>query len=217
MGQDNIITNSDYRPWELDQEFRNVSAAIRGYTLVDVYRNFELWEAVERVARYGDHSIIEVGAYRGGTAATMTKKAQMLGIKKPVIVCDTFKGCVKGEGDYMNGAHRADRKTVEELFAKMNLTNHKILEGIFPDETANQLDPNTTFSLLHVDVDNYRSTKDVVDYIWPRMIVGGIIMCDDYGNKLCPGVIKWMKEQSKMDDRVAFYNLNGHGIVVKIK
>ncbi|MFC3691821.1 TylF/MycF family methyltransferase [Chenggangzhangella methanolivorans] len=44
-----------------------------------------------------------------------------------------------------------------------------------------------TFALLHVDVDLYRPTVDSLEFFWPRMVPGAVVVCDDYGSRKCPG------------------------------
>ena len=92
----------------------------------------------------------------------------------------------------------------------------EILQGIFPEETAH-LAAEGKFRFCHIDVDVYRSAKDVADWIWEKMVVGGIIVYDDYGFQRTVGITQHVEEQKLKDDRVLVYNLNGHGIVVKTK
>ena len=63
----------------------------------------------------------------------------------------------------------------------LGLKNYRILEGIFPDQTAHQIPADERFRLCHIDVDVYDSAKDVVNWIWDRMVPGGLIIYDDYG------------------------------------
>ncbi|MFJ5487135.1 TylF/MycF/NovP-related O-methyltransferase [Hansschlegelia beijingensis] len=44
-----------------------------------------------------------------------------------------------------------------------------------------------TFALLHVDVDLYQPTRDALEFFWPRLAPGGMVVCDDYGSRKCPG------------------------------
>jgi O-methyltransferase len=37
-----------------------------------------------------------------------------------------------------------------------------------------------TYRFVHVDVDLYQPTRDSLGYFWPRMVSGGVIVCDDY-------------------------------------
>jgi hypothetical protein len=68
----------------------------------------------------------------------------------------------------------------------------------------------------HIDVDVYESAKGVVEWLWHRLKVGGIIVFDDFGFNTCNGVTKFVNEQKLLDDRVVIHNLNGHAVMVKI-
>lgn len=43
------------------------------------------------------------------------------------------------------------------------------------------------FCFVHVDVDLFQPTRDSLEFFYPRMVRGGIILCDDYGFTSCPG------------------------------
>ena len=42
-------------------------------------------------------------------------------------------------------------------------------------------------AFAHIDVDIYRSILDCLEFIWPRMVLGGFMVFDDYGFPSCPG------------------------------
>jgi O-methyltransferase len=96
------------------------------------------------------------------------------------------------------------------------LTNAEILPGIFPEETGHEL-TNKRFRFCHVDVDVYQSGLDILNWIWPKMVVGGMMVYDDYGFFGCEGITLLVEEQKTMEDRLVIYNLNGHAIVIKLK
>lgn len=209
-----------YSPWNKDDLFQKALAAIEGFTLVDKYRCFELWKLVEQVAKLGSGSIIEIGVWRGGTGALIASQAKHCGISDRVFLCDTFAGVVKAGGKdsvYKSGEHAdTDRRTVEELIlTRMKLNNVDILEGIFPDQTGHRVE-GLQFRLCHIDVDVYQSAKDVADWIWDKIVPGGIIVYDDYGYQGCDGITKYVDEQMMYRDRLVIYNLNGHAIVLKL-
>ena len=206
-----------YAPWRSDPEFRSVYEAVRGNTLVDVWRCHELWSILGEL-REVPGSIVEVGVWRGGTGALLAARASSLGIEGRVYLCDTWRGVVKsGEIDvyYRDGKHDdASRSDVETLLSGLSLRNVELLEGIFPDETGDRIS-EPTIRLCHCDVDVYQSARDVLDWVWPRLSPGGVVVFDDYGFPACPGVTKLVDEQRLRDDRFVLHNLNGHGIVVK--
>jgi hypothetical protein len=46
------------------------------------------------------------------------------------------------------------------------------------------------FGFVHVDLDLHDSTRDAFQYFYPRMLRGGLMLCDDYGFSSCPGVTR---------------------------
>jgi hypothetical protein len=55
--------------------------------------------------------------------------------------------------------------------------------GIFPDSARGL--GNERFSFIHLDLDLEPSTRDALDFFYPRLLPGGIIVGDDYHD---PGV-----------------------------
>lgn len=121
-----------------------------------------------------------------------------------------------GAGPGLPGREHADTsaRTVERLLASRNLTNARILEGVFPEETG-PLVEGSNFRLCHVDMDVYRSARDAAEWLWPRLVPGGMVVYDDYGFEGCAGVTRYVDEQASGPDRVVVRNLNGHAVVVK--
>ena len=211
---------ANYSPWNTDSEFLTTYGVIQHNTLVDIYRCYELWTLVEQAGKLAG-GILEVGVWRGGTGALIARKAVLSGIEDPVYLCDTFSGVVKaGEHDthYKGGEHAdTSQGTVEGLIRTLNLRNVRILNGVFPEETAHLIESGTRFRLCHVDVDVYESAKGVMAWIWDRMVPGGIVVYDDYGYSPCEGINTYVNEQRNENDRLVLHNLNGHAIVVKLQ
>jgi O-methyltransferase len=216
-----VSPSATYAPWNMDALFLATYEEVKSYTLVDLYRCWELWTLVEQSAKL-EGDLIEIGVWRGGTGAIMAKKAMSCGIDGLVYLCDTFRGVVKaGSNDtrYKGGEHANTSRQMVELLIhdRLRLDNVRILEGIFPDETAYLVEgQRTRFRLCHIDVDVYQSAKDIIDWIWERMVVGGMIVYDDYGFNGCQGITKFVNEQSTARDRLVLHNLNGHALVVKL-
>jgi O-methyltransferase len=210
-----IIPFATYAPWANDEEFLMTYNVIKDFTLVDKYRCYELWHAAKQVARLqGD--VIEIGVWKGGTGALITK-ASKSNSNSNVFLCDTFEGVVKaGENDsrYKGGEHAdTNEDIVKGLLATLKLSNATILKGIFPDDYRSQMETKT-YKFCHIDVDVYSSAKDIFDFIWPRMAVGGVVLFDDCGFHGCDGVTRLFNEID-VANGFKIYNLNGHGIVTK--
>jgi O-methyltransferase len=214
-----VLPNATYSPWNLDKAFIAAYSQIKDATLVDKYRCFELWRLVEQCAKLEGGALIEVGVWRGGTAALIATQARNLGLRDKVYACDTFSGVVKAgdeDPDYVGGEHAdTSQRSVEELFYDtLNLGNIEVLTGIFPEETGGQVE-NLEFRFCHIDVDVYQSAKDVTEWIWERLVPGGMIVYDDYGWDTTPGIARYVDAQLPFNDRIVLHNLNGHAIVIK--
>lgn len=63
--------------------------------------------------------------------------------------------------------------------------NVQIHPGAFKEICAKVTD--AAFSLVHIDVDIYRSTVNCLEFFWPRLSDGGVIVVDDCGFVACQG------------------------------
>jgi O-methyltransferase len=206
-----VIPFASYSPWLIDEPFQAVFGAVFDHTLLDTYRLYELWQLVRQL---GPGDLLEVGVWRGGSGALMAAAAP----DKTVFLCDTFNGVVNAsdqDSTYRGGEH-ADTSTqiVSQLVDRLGLTNVKILRGIFPQQTAHIID-DLTFALCHIDVDVYESARRTIDWVWPRLAVGGVVVYDDYGYWQCSGITTLVNERLGLPGSVTIHNLNGHAVVVK--
>lgn len=69
------------------------------------------------------------------------------------------------------------------------------------------------FRLIHIDVDLYQPTLDSYEFFRPRVVTGGMIICDDYGSLTCPGARSAFDEAAcKFGDKVIELT-TGQGVV----
>lgn len=213
-----IVTIHRYAPWLTDEKFIHTYNKIKNYTLVDIYRCYEIFDFVKRLEII-DGDIIEIGVWRGGTSAIMATALQDVNSTKNLFLCDTFAGVVKaGEFDirYKGGEHKdTSDQLVKDLLSSLQLKNFHLLKGIFPEDTGREVE-NNTFSLCHIDVDVYRSAVDIIAWIYPKLSKGGALVFDDYGFRGCNGVTYLVNElRTQVDKWLYIYNLNGHAILIK--
>lgn len=134
-----------------------------------------------------DGDAAEVGVYIGGSAAVIASTLR----HKNVHLFDTFKGIpfateednVHGKGDFNMPLH----------ITQMNLRYYENVVyhvGEFPLDTACDVE-NLKFCFVSIDVDIYKTTKDCLEFFYPRLVPRGIlIITDDYGFRCCEGVTK---------------------------
>lgn len=213
-----IVPLAAYAPWNLDPAFTKVYEQCRTHTLVDLYRCYEIWSTVAEAAKLPQGDLLEVGVWRGGTGTLIAAQAARLIPPAQVFLCDTFSGVVKtGSQDtiYEDGMHAdTSAEIVKRLLDQFGLNNAVVLQGIFPEQTADGIQ-DRRFRFCHIDVDVYQSAKDVCEWLWPRLVSGGLVVFDDYGMRGTEGVQRFVNEWRIRADLNFLYNLNGHAIFIK--
>ena len=211
-----VLPKATYAPWRANREFVELYAKVSSHTLVDIYRLYELYVLAGSVpAKEGD--FLEVGVWKGGSAAILGARSSDLPNCK-LWLADTFTGVPKAKSAkdtiYQGGEH-ADTSVgeVEDLLRACDVGNYEILCGLFPQETSEPLDA-CSFRFVHIDVDAYESAAQVFRWVWPRVVVGGVVVFDDYGFWGCEGVAAYVDELREQGLFV-IHNLNGHAIVPK--
>jgi O-methyltransferase len=153
----------------------NAYEAYTVYSLAKAYRDLP-----------GD--MAEVGVFQGASAKLI---CEVKGDAR-LHLFDTFEGLPKasksdGRVHDENQYHCSLDSVKEYLAAYGNVFFHK---GRFPDSTADM--EERRFSLVHMDVDLYESTLACLQYFYPRMLGGGVMISHDYS--LLAGVSKAFTE-----------------------
>jgi hypothetical protein len=212
-----------FSPWETDKVFLELYENIKGFSLVNKYKKFEIYKLANQMSKkFPNANMCEVGVWRGGTGALMANRMKANNSNGKVFLADTFEGVVNAgpkDPTYFGGEH-ADTTldTVINLFKKMNIENKyfEILQGIFPN-SVKDVSTLGELSMIHLDLDVYQSTKDSLEFLWKNLVVGGVIVFDDYGFKTTNGVLKYVEEIAQDKDKLFVYNQNGHALIIKIK
>lgn len=121
--------------------------------------------------------VAEVGVYNGGSAKIICEAT-----KKRVHLFDTFGGLPQlcredAHGKFKKGDLKSSYEDVKNYLKKYS--NAILYKGLFP-LTAKPI-KNRKFSLIHLDADLYESTLNCLEFFYPRMNRGGVIICHDYG------------------------------------
>ena len=148
-------------------------------------------------------STAEVGVYRGGVSYLISRNSLATHY-----AFDTFSGLPEpGPFDvHKPGTFSAAEAEVRKYLEAPNVV---VVTGLFP-QTAEVIPPQEVFKLVHVDVDLYDGCKSALEFFWPRMVSGGVIIVDDYGDHMCPGVKKAVDEFG-----VKFTRSCGQAILIK--
>lgn len=158
---------------------------------------------------------LEIGSWRGGSGTVIARALAGTASSSPgepagdevptgagrrVILADTFAGVVKaGARDtYYKGGEHANTSVdaVRQLLARAGVPHVELVSGVFPEERGEEI-AEVRFALCHIDVDVYQSAKDCFEWVWPRMVPGGVVVFDDFGFYGCEGVTAYVHELAR--------------------
>ena len=171
--------------WSTEKTFPSLAKQIEGYTFTDLTRCFILYQLARQAVNIPGE-VAEIGVYRGGTAKLISRV--FAHASRTVHLFDTFAGMppcdpvrdIVTEKEFVN----TSLKGVKDFLADCG--NVRFHAGVFPDTCGPVTDAQ--FCFVHVDVDIYKSVLDCCSFFYPRMSKGGIMVFDDYGHPVCPGV-----------------------------
>jgi O-methyltransferase len=157
--------------------------------LLNASEAYTLYSCVKNTAKV-EGDIAEVGVYRGGSAKIICEAKG----ERPLHLFDTFEGIPavsqSHDGDtFAQGQYAATLEGVTNYLTGYGGVS--CYKGIFP-ETADAV-RNCKFSFVNLDVDVYESTLHSLEFFYPRMSRGGIILSHDYCESV-PGVKKAVDE-----------------------
>jgi O-methyltransferase len=137
-----------------------------------------------------DGACAEVGVYKGGSAWEIVHSIE----DKWLYLFDTFAGIPKKEAIDVHCVGDFKDTSFDEI-VKIFEPYPKVLiyPGFFP-LTATNIPEHEKFIFVHLDADQYTVTKESIDFFWPRMVPGGIIVLDDCDWPRCPGIRKSVDE-----------------------
>ena len=123
-------------------------------------------------------AVAEVGVYKGGSARLISSVKG----DRELHLFDTFEGLppVSPEYDrtFREGSFRGSLTEVQALLGgERNIRFHK---GLFPGSAAGLED--LRFSFVHIDVDLYESTKGCLEWFYPRMTAGAMLISHDFAD-----------------------------------
>ena len=173
---------------------------IAPYTLLE----FEKFEVIHNAIKETfslDGSMAEVGVYKGGISFGML----LTDPSRELYYFDTFKGMPKaaegvkeihGEGDFGDISLEEFYENAGSVLPE-RITSRLIgAVGLFPATAYTPLVENETFSFVHMDGDYYQTTRDAIDFFYPRLVEGGIMVFDDWEWENCPGVKVALEESA---------------------
>lgn len=202
----------NFQPWRAPW-FVEIYDSIKAHTVVPSERAWTIWQMASHAASL-DGDFMEAGVFQGGTAKMLRILAERTG--KSLDLFDSFEGMEVADarldrhvsGDFADTSIEAVQKVVGAAdFVRF----HK---GWVP-HTFKGLE-DRKFCFAHIDLDLYQGVRDSLEFLYPRMPQGGVIISDDYGFASCPGARRAVDEFFADKPEKPLALLTGQGLIVKL-
>ena len=140
---------------------------------------FKLYDLATQALHRAPGAFVECGVYRGATASII---AAAIDQQRELHLYDTFAG-IAGAQAVDEGHQDGDFGDVDLDAVKARVPSAVIHQGAIPT-TFDDIGP---VAFAHIDVDVFQPHLDAIDFLWPRMSPGGIMVFDDYAQPSCRG------------------------------
>lgn len=182
------------------------------FTMVDARRRIDLWRLLRSaIARGIPGDVVELGTYRGGTAAVLAAALLRASAGRSLWLFDSFQGLpettANDEGEWHGGRRwHADPKKAarrrggaglgrliaSDIDRASAMDVHAALAAVGYDPVRAHVIPgwfqetlarraSAPIALLHLDADWYESTKLGLETFYDQISPGGYVVLDDYG------------------------------------
>jgi O-methyltransferase len=177
-----------FSPW-LGRDFRRYYELAARRSIVSLDRCYVLYCLGQNALSVAGN-FWECGVYKGGTASLLVAILKEKTSTKKLHLFDTFEGMP--ETDAKKDLHKkgdfADT-SLAEVKAHVDGGEAVIYHpGFIPDTFVGLESERIAFA--HIDVDVYKSIMDCLEFVYPRLSSGGVLLFDDYGFPSCPGARK---------------------------
>lgn len=202
-----------FQPWQNDTEFLSLYKTAKPHTTLFKPRLYNLYSLAKSVLNL-EGDVFECGVYLGGSAFILAELCRHHGTSPSRLhLFDTFKGMPIAHSDFDGYGIGSFKNTSLQSVKKLLTENPEINvhQGIIP-ETFKGLN-DTMIRFAHVDVDQYQSTKDCIEFIFPRLAIGGILLIDDYGFPACYGAREAVDNYFKNKPEKPFVLPTGQAII----
>lgn len=178
------------------------------------HRHFALQNLVKSV-RDVEGDTAECGVYRGASSSLILAANERDAPLRTHHIFDSFEGLSSPDstdGGYWSAGHLS--APLEEVRRNLADRRYRLYPGWIPDRFNEVADE--VFCFVHIDVDLYQPTTESLRFFYPRLSVGGVILCDDYGSSRCPGATRACDEFAAEHQLTGFVGLPaGGGFIIR--
>ncbi len=194
---------------------------VEGQTMIGLDRLENIQTCIEAVLADGiPGDLIETGVWRGGATIFMRGVLKAYGAAdRSVFVADSFAGLPApdpgSQADDDDWFHRMDylavsAEQVRANFARYGLLDDRVrlVEGYFSDTLPTLR--GHSWSVIRLDGDQYKSTMDALECLYPGLSPGGFAIIDDYGAvQACREAVGEFRARLGIDEPITWIDWSG--------
>ncbi len=171
------------KPWH-DPAYNDVfTEAVTSNTMLSRMKLYYLHRFIQQVCDLpGD--VFEAGTGSGGSSRLLLNEVKTHSQTREMWLLDTFEGYQKvdsirdGLHVQVNQCRCASFEDVQRLLHEPKVPVH-LIKGLIPATLAEIKE--TKFAFAHIDVNLHEPTYAALEYCLQRMVMGGVIVFDDFG------------------------------------
>ncbi len=198
---------------------------LQAHTMIGLQRLDNLqFCIIDVITNNVEGDLIETGVWRGGATIFMRAILKAYAISNKVVwVADSFQGLPAPDKNYPadKNLDLSDVKIlavpledVQANFKKYNLLDEqvKFLKGWFKDTLPTA--PINKLSILRLDGDLYESTIQALNYLYPKLSIGGYVIIDDFfAAQQCKEAVTAYRAQHNINELII--NIDNIGVYWK--
>lgn len=158
------------------REIKKIAKKENNFTMLSPQEAFMIQE-LSRAQQFVKGDYAEVGCYKGFSAEIIARNKGL----KHLYLFENFDGLEElKESDrvlFKENMFSSDFNIFKERFREYK--NVHIHKGFFPKQTGKFI-KDKTFSFVHLDMDLYDGTLKALEFFYPRLSNGGVIISHDY-------------------------------------
>ena len=167
--------------WIYDNVLNNAGDLTRFYNFIFNIKNI-LADGVP-----GD--LAELGVYKGNSAASLAHYAREFG--RQVVLFDTFEGFHRCDFVGIDGEKSMEftDTSLDQVRQLVGQEAVRFVPGYFPKSIPTDI-YDWRFCVVHIDCDLHEPAKAALEFFYPRLSPGGLLIIHDYANPCWPGIKK---------------------------
>lgn len=188
---------------EVSEEDEALLDAARGFSMTSPVAQREFIQAIRYIERdriAGD--IVECGVWRGGNLIIAGLLRRNMGFDRTIWAYDTFAGMTAPSASDFKPAEDLDvgkkfarlergglndwcmasqDEVMRNFESRVGSRDLRTVKGAVEETLTRSENLPERIAILRLDTDFYESTKTEMEVLYPRLVQGGVLIIDDYG------------------------------------